>query len=594
MFNNLHSGLIKPRYYQEDAISALFKFFDEVGGTDAQGKPIDANPVVAMPTGTGKSIVIAEFLRRVFNIHPIARVIMATHVKELISQNAKKLLETWPTAPLGIYSAGLKSSEFIQPIIFGGIQSLVGNGHLFGYRDFLVIDEGHLVSDKDDTSYLKFIEELKAFNPYLKIIMLTATPWRIGMGHLTNGNIATHVAYDITHMQAFNRLIDEGFLSPLHAPGTITRIETAGIGLGANGDFQSNKLQKASDKREITFAALQECIAMAYDRRSWLGFATGVEHAEHIGEMLDLFGISNVVIHSKKDAKTNEKNLERWKRNEVKAAVSMNSLTTGIDNPLCDFIFNLRASMSSSLWVQMLGRGTRPLYAPGFDLETTEGRLAAIQAGGKLDCLVADFAGNTERLGPINDPLIPKPKGKGSPGDAPIKICKEIKKGGVVIRPGCGAYNHTSARECWQCKVDFIFDAKFGYQASNAELIRSDVPQIEDFKVSHATYSRIVKKEDRDKDARGERVKSWIKATYYCGLRSFNELVTVEGEWFGDLHKHNFLSHKGREWFRQRYAGEPPETNLGVIEVMTALRAPSEIKVWVNKKPYPEVKECVF
>src|SRR5215217_6891561 len=132
-----NSGFITPRYYQDDGINALFKFFDTFGGTDfVTGKPVKANPIVAMPTGTGKSIVIAEFLRRVFNIHPAARVIMATHVKILITQNANKLLETWPTAPLGIYSAGLKSRDYIQPIIFGGVQSLVGNGALLGFRDF--------------------------------------------------------------------------------------------------------------------------------------------------------------------------------------------------------------------------------------------------------------------------------------------------------------------------------------------------------------------------------------------------------------------------------------------------------------------------
>jgi DNA repair protein RadD len=127
------------RWYQEEAVDALFRFFDENGGTDPEGKPIQANPLIALPMGTGKSFVIGKFLERAFRVFPYTRVIMSTHVKELIAQNAKQLQRIWPHAPLGIYSAGLKQTDFIQPIVFGGIKSMVGkldeNGKsIFGHR----------------------------------------------------------------------------------------------------------------------------------------------------------------------------------------------------------------------------------------------------------------------------------------------------------------------------------------------------------------------------------------------------------------------------------------------------------------------------
>jgi DNA repair protein RadD len=181
-----------PRWYQEEAVDGLFDYFANHGGTGNDGRPITANPVICLPTGTGKSLVIGLFLMRAFGLYPRTRAMVLTHVKELISQNASKLLEIWPLAPLGVYSAGLNARDMIQPIIFGGIKSCVGKGAQFGFRDFLIIDEAHLIPGEGDSAdYLKFIGEMLLINPYLKIIMLTATPYRMGLGLLTNGKIAT-------------------------------------------------------------------------------------------------------------------------------------------------------------------------------------------------------------------------------------------------------------------------------------------------------------------------------------------------------------------------------------------------------------------
>lgn len=106
--------MFKSRWYQEEAVQSLFNYFMENTG----------NPIIACPTGTGKSIIIADFIKRVFTHYSGQRVMMITHVKELIEQNAEKLLAFWPTAPLGIYSAGLGRRENTPPIIFAGIASV--------------------------------------------------------------------------------------------------------------------------------------------------------------------------------------------------------------------------------------------------------------------------------------------------------------------------------------------------------------------------------------------------------------------------------------------------------------------------------------
>lgn len=565
----------EPRWYQQECVDALFDYFTTHGGVDASGWPKKANPLICLPTGTGKSHVIADFIKLAMQRHPGTRIFMSTHVKELIKQNASKLQEAWPLAPLGIYSAGLKSRDTIQPIIFGGIQSAVGKFPLFGKRDLLIVDEAHLIGPGADTSYLKFIDELTGTaegipanspncNPFLKVIGLTATPYRLGMGLMTNGPIFTDIAYNLCTIDGFTRLIAEGYLCTLIPKRTKTELDISNVGM-SQGEFAQGELQNAVDKSEVTFAALKETVEHGHDRRSWLLFASGIEHARHIQEMLSsAFGIPCGIYHSntKEFPRTdleNQVDLDNWKAGNLRAIVNMNGLTTGVDNPFCDLIAMLRPTMSPGLWVQMLGRGTR--VSPG-----------------KVNCLVLDFAGNTRRLGPINDPVIPRMKGEGAPGDAPVRICTD-----------CGTYNHASAKICILCGFEFPVKENLNRHADTSELIRSDLPQIENFKVQRVVLTPHTSRKTQ---------RNSIQISYYCSgtiPRTFYEYISIEST-------SRFFRHKSRDWFRQRYTkydtGEHtfnddwdedcPKLNKTVIELSHSLRHPESIRVWLNR-PMPEI-----
>jgi DNA repair protein RadD len=558
------------RWYQEEAVDSLFDYFNRKGGRDENGRPIKANPVIALPTGTGKSLVIALFIQRALAMFPTTRVLMMTHVKELIKQNAAKLIEAWPLAPLGIYSSGLNQRDFVQPIIFGGVQSAVKNLEAFGHRDLLVIDEAHLVGNEGN--YIKLVEYLTNVNPFLKIILLSATPYRQGMGLLTNGLIATDIVYDLCNIDGFSRLMAEGYLCPLISRPTDVEIDVSGVHVN-NGEYNQGEVEAAADK--VTFDACKEFVAYGHNRRSWLVFAAGVKHADHIGELLNgAFGVNAVVIHSKKPDKDNEDNLASWKRGEVQCAVSMNALTTGVDNPYCDYIGDMQPTLSTGKHVQKYGRGTRPVYAPGFDLTDFNSRWQAIYAGGKQNTLVMDFARNTRRLGPINDPLIPRMKGQGSPGDAPIKICPKPKG-------GCGNYNHTRAPSCIVCGYEWPYEVNISKHAGTEEILRSDMPQIEPFDVSHQVLTAHTSRSSG---------RSSIKVSYFCkrgaAMLTFYEYISIEAA--------GFWGKRGRDWFRQRY-GEPTEgmTNADVLRLASLMRTPARINVWVNKET-PEVKGYEF
>jgi DNA repair protein RadD len=534
------------RWYQEEAVQALFRFpyWDEYNRTIN-------NPVIAMPTGTGKSHVIGALFHRIIGLYPQMRGMMLTHVKELIQQDLNKFLEIWPLAPVGVYSASLKRKDTIFPITFGGVASVVRNVAAFGHIDFLGIDECHLVSDEEASMYVRIITELRKVNPYLKVFGLSATIYRLGMGYLTEGNIFSHVAYDVTGLEAFNRLIAEGYISPLIPKRTRTQLDIKNVGI-SKGDYKQNELQAAVDKDEITRAALEETCQYGQDRRSWMIFASGIDHACHCADMLNQWGITAAAVHSKTPHDLRDKIIAAYKAGQIRALCGMNVFTTGFDHPMMDLIACIRPTLSPVLWVQMLGRGTRP--SP----ETF-----------KQNCLVLDFAGNTKRLGPINDPIIPRKKGEGG-GPAPTKLCT-----------ACDTYNHISVRFCVCCGAEFSFEIKITETASTEELIKNELPVCEWFDVQHVVYSKWVKGQWSKAGPDGKAPPT-VKVEYFCnnGLHKFNEYIGLE---HGGL-----MGKKARDWWRLRHWSEPPKTTDDALNYISELRAPKRILVHVNKQ-YPQV-----
>jgi DNA repair protein RadD len=517
------------RYYQHDALQSIWDYY-------ASGNT--GNPVIAHPTGTGKSILPAVFIERIMRVWPTQRFMLLTHVKELISQNAEALLEIWPNAPVGIYSAGLKSRDIAYPIIYAGIQSAIKNPMAFGHRDIIFIDECHLVNQDDSSQYQTFLAAMKLMNPQVKIIGMSATPFRMGLGLITDGNIFTDTIHDITNLDNFNRLISEGYLAPLIPLRTRTELDVSTVGI-RNSEYIPGQLQAAVDKDEITKAALKEVIAAGENRKSWLIFSSGIEHAEHISDSLNSFGINCASVHSKRPTDYCDNAIKEFKAGNLRSIVNYSKLTTGFNHPAIDLLVDLRPTMSIPLHIQKLGRGTRP-------------------APGKENCLVLDFARNVPRLGPINDPIIPRKKGE-KQGDPPIKICEN-----------CGAYNHASVRICCNCGEEFTFKIKIVAKSGNAEIIKSDLPTIEIYDVHRVIYNAHNKVGSPTSMA----------VSYFCGLHMFREWICLE---------HGGIAGKiARDWWRQVHKTEPPKTVSDALQHVSELRTPKRIKVIVNRK-FPEI-----
>lgn len=520
--------MMQLRSYQQECINSIYSYFQAKTG----------NPLCILPTATGKSLVIAEFIRLIFDYFPGQRVMVLTHVKELIEQNTEALLEQWPTAPLGIYSAGLGQREWMMPIVYGGIASVYKRIEMFGHRDLLLIDECHLLNPDNDTMYQKAITKLREINPHMKVIGFTATGFRMGQGLLIDTGLFTDVCFDIATVEGFARLIHEGYLSPPIPKATRVKLDVSSVGL-VKGEFNQTELQSAVDKQDVTYAALSELCEEGRNRHAWLVFCSGIEHAEHCAEQLNAFGVATAAVHSKITPRERDDRIKAFRDGKLRCVTNNNVLTTGFNHKPIDLIGMLRPTMSASLWVQMVGRGTRP--SP----ET-----------GKENCLVLDFARNTLRLGPIDDPVIPRKKGEGN-GEIPVKLCD-----------ACGAFNHIRARFCICCGMEFTFEEKVIRTASTQDLLSNGMPIVETYNIDRIMYNRHVGKKSG---------KASIKVSYLCGLHMFTEYVTFDHT--------GFPLHRAREWWRQRHQDEPPlSTDLALRAIMQC-RTPRKVKVWMNKQP---------
>jgi DNA repair protein RadD len=564
--------LVRPFPHQEEAITAGIAYLNEK----------EEDGLIAAPTGTGKSVMIGGLIERARKFYGEVRFEVLTHVEELVEQNHKKMTEISPLTPAGIYCAGLNRRDTNAPVTFASIGSVHRRPGVLGASNVILVDEVQMVNPKQSGMYRSYIEAKRSMNPNLRVLGYSATIFRMGLGLLTEGDLFSDVVYDITGYQAFNQLIADGFLMPLVTFPTDTQFDLSGVGIQNTGEYKQGELEHAMmDDEHQTFLALEELVAIGrtQGRKSWLIFASGVDHAHQVSNLLSDFGIEAPVITSDTPKEERRAVLRDFRAGKIPCIVNNNVLTTGFDAPGVDLIGVLRATKSSGLWVQMLGRGTRPVWAPGFDIHVLAQRLEAIKQGGKENCLVLDYTRNTETLGPVNDPVIPRPKGKriGPPPPAPVRPC-----------PACNAYNHVLAKFCISCKAPLpVYDRPIEIlNRSKHEVMRRDEePQVELFDVTRITYSKHTK-EGRPPS---------LLVEYYCGWRSFREWVCFEHE--------GSAKNLARKWWHRRMRamhGEdvppppPPETIDELLPFAHMLPVPKRIRVWYNRKPYPEVLSHEF
>ncbi|WAT01686.1 DEAD/DEAH box helicase [Rouxiella chamberiensis] len=492
------------RPYQQEAVDATLQHF----------RKHDDPAVIVLPTGAGKSLVIAE-LARVAR----GRVLVLAHVKELVAQNHSKYLSYGLQAD--IFAAGLNIKQSQGKVVFGSVQSVAPNLDKFDSAfSLLIIDECHRISDDDKSQYQQIIAHLRTQNPRLRLLGLTATPYRLGKGWIYQYHYQGIVRgdekslfRDCIYELPLRYMIKHQFLVPperLDMPVVqydFSRLQPNSSGLFAEADLNDELRRQA----RITPHIVNQIIDFAKDRKGVMIFCSTVEHA---GEVFKLLPAGEAaLVSAKTSAVDRDALINAFKRQELRYLVNVSVLTTGFDAPHVDLIAILRPTESVSLYQQIVGRGLR--LAPD-----------------KTDCLILDYAGNPHDL---FTPEVGSPKGASD--NKPVQVfCPacgfanifwgKTTADGTVIEhfgrrcqgvledeednreqcdfrfrfkscPHCGAENDIAARRCHQCQevlVDPDDMLKAAQKLKDALVLRCGGMNLE-----------------TGRDDKGE----WLKITYY-------------------------------------------------------------------------------
>lgn len=508
------------RPYQAEAIDAVDRYLSTRGD----------NPAVVLPTGAGKSVVMAAMIHRYLGGWPGTRICILAHVKELVEQNARKLAALWDLAPIGIYSAGLGRRDTETDVIFASIQSVHRRAADLGPFDLVFIDEAHRIPISGEGMYRGFLEGARELNPDLRVVGFTATPYRLGPGRVVGPEYTLNgVAYDVS----VRVLIEQGFLSRLTSKGGHARADLTGVHV-RNGEFVAGELEAAVTAGDLVERAVGEALRLSEGRRARLWFCAGVEHAERVAAVLGSHGIETPVVHAGTPAAERDRVIAAFRDGALSDLANVNVLSEGFDAPHVDCIVMLRPTKSAGLYYQQVGRGLR--LAPG-----------------KADCLVLDFAGNIATHGPIDAIQVRdrKPGAKREDDEPLAKTCPECQEMvgiAVMVCPACG--------HAWPKPPP-----KHDDRPTEAPIL-AEPP--ETIPVDDVFYSR---------HAREGKTPS-LRVDYQCGIRQFSEWVCLEHTGWPRLKAEAWWSWRTGE----RYVPETVEAALEWIEIY-GLRCPSAITV---------------
>jgi DNA repair protein RadD len=381
--------------------------------------------IIEAATGAGKSHIIAAVAA---SIHQRTgkRVLCLAPSAELVTQNRAKYLSSGN--PCSMFSASAGAKELRHPVVFGS--PLTVKNRISRFRDgyaLVVIDEAHGITP----TVQSIIDAMRAGNPNLRVMGLTATPYRLGSGYIfrrwpdgrVNGDATCCDPYFTACVDVVGarELIDQGYLTPpkigeINAEG----YDTSGLIANARGQFDSEAVDRAYHGHgRKTAAIVADVVAQSQGRKGVMFFAATVQHAQEV--IASLPPEMSAIVTGKTPKPERESILRRFVSRQIKYLVNVSVLTTGFDAPHVDVIAILRKTESVGLLQQIIGRGLR-------------------LDDGKRDCLVLDYTTNLDDHCPDGDLFDPtiragKAPSEGGSCSAECEWCGYVNE--FSYRPEC-------------------------------------------------------------------------------------------------------------------------------------------------------------
>ena len=380
------------------------------------------NALAVAPTGFGKTVTMAAIIGQ-----PLAsggRALVLQHRQELVAQNIEKFRIINPSITATVVDADAK--EFGGRAIFAMVPTLARPGtlDLLPPVDLLVIDEAHHAAAE---TYRRIIDRAQEINPAVRVLGLTATPRR------ADGKALRDI---------FDNLADQVTLGELIQSGHLVRPRTFVIDLGVQQELMAVKRRAADfDPEEVdaimNYAPLNEAVVghwLARARgRPTVAFTSTVAHAGDLAAAFQAKGIRAAVVHGAMTAAERKSVLGAYDRGQIQVLANCFVLGEGWDSPPTSCVLLLRPTSFKSTWVQMIGRGLRPL-----DPRLHPGKI-------KTDCQVLDFGISTILHGTLEQQVNL---------DAKLAALASRAEGNGTLAkacPGCGAQVPPPAVECPLC-----------------------------------------------------------------------------------------------------------------------------------------------
>lgn len=558
------------RWYQQQAVQAVWDFLRNEPG----------NPCVVLPTGSGKTPVIAELCRQV--VEWGGRALVLAHVKELLQQTSEKLGLFVDPSLVGVYSAGLNERTTSTPIVVAGIQSVYQRAEELGAFQLIVVDEAHLIPPNGSGRYRQFYEAARGVNPQTRLVGLTATPYRMGCGWITRDRadeeseeerlqtpydrILDRVVYEVP----VDRLIADGTLSRVVSVAAKSSPDFSGVHI-TRGDYDEEEIEKVLRGKNVLDCCCSEIVQKTQDRKKVVIFCNRRESANKVRALLATFDTKNdaEVVDGDTSSGDRAEIVRRFKNDggdadlfggetkPLKYVANVGVLTTGFDAPNVDCVVLLRPTRSLALYQQIIGRGLRT-------------------APEKSDCLVLDYGGNVDRHGPID---IARPAA--TFGDAK-KVWKDCKN--------CGAIVAAFYAVCPQCGESFPNfgrrgggpsdpNAKLQKNASTSSVLASDVPDpeeeiVEEFSVREVQYEEHWKKNAEPGTPPTLQVCYKLDGPYRPRF-----------EWLCPEHESRFARNKFEEWWKNKSKTPPPASVATAVLYAKkgALATPKKIRTTTGR-----------
>lgn len=375
------------RTYQREAIEALENFLKER----------DDNPCIVLPTGSGKSYVMAEIIRRRIVANPLFRCIVLAHRQELVQQNHDQFVELMGVTSgnlAGIYCSGLGKRDVTAQVIFANIQSVHGKAADFPCFDMILVDEAHHIpvrnngedekDGNDNGRYRGFIKAAQNLNRSLRVVGLTATPYRLDVGYVCHKD---YVLNEVCYEANVRDLIRDRYLSELRSKISKKAPDLHDVPrLG--GDYKREELSNCVCKSNLVHNTIQDALSRldAEDRKYCIWFCVDVKHCEMVRDALIENGQNVSMVTGNTPQDERERIIERFRNGELRHLLNVEVFTEGFNVKQVDAIVLLRPTLSRGLYSQMVGRGLR--IHPD-----------------KKDCIVLDYARCISRHGPIDQEL---------------------------------------------------------------------------------------------------------------------------------------------------------------------------------------------